>query len=454
MNSNSLNESSTDFSSSSSNSDDEGRELRVQQRNEVCLMIQHVMHEYIPPIIQAVTQQRRRKSTEPRKDRRREEGHARLYNDYFAEVPVYPSSLFRRRFRMRKHVFERLLNAVTQHDPWFQQRRDAAGRLGLSPLQKCTAAVRQLAYGCASDACDEYVRISEATSRLALQKFTEGVINLFGDQYLRRPNITDMERLLRIGEERGFPGMIGSIDCMHWEWKNCPHAWKGQYQGREGVATLVLKAVADRDLWIWHSFFGMPGSCNDINVLRRSPVFEDVLEGRTPPVNFVVNGHHYTNGYYLTDGIYPRWASFVKSITSPQTRQDRLFAKHQEAARKDVERAFGVLQARFAIIKKPSLAWDTDILHNIMLACIIIHNMIVEDERETYQNNVNTNEFMNAGGNANEDTTEYRTDRIVDIGLYLSRRTEIEDQQTHLQLKNDLVEHIWNKFGNNENLGN
>uniref|UniRef100_A0A803LIL8 Cytochrome P450 n=1 Tax=Chenopodium quinoa TaxID=63459 RepID=A0A803LIL8_CHEQI len=55
---------------------------------------------------------------------------------------------------------------------------------------------------------------------------------------------------------------------------------------------------------------------------------------------------------------------------------------------------------------------------------------------------------MNAGGNANEDTTEYRTDRIVDIGLYLSRRTEIEDQQTHLQLKNDLVEHIWNKFGN------
>ncbi|XP_021717880.1 putative nuclease HARBI1 [Chenopodium quinoa] len=420
MNSNSFNLSSTDSSSSSSNSDDEGRELRVQQHNEVCLMIQHVMHEYIPPIIQAATQQRRRKSTEPRKDRGREEGHARLYNDYFAEVPVYPSSLFRCRFRMRKHVFERLLNAVTQHDPWFQQRRDAAGRLALSPLQKCTAAVRQLAYGCASDACDDYVRISEASSRLALQNFTEGVINQFGDQYLRRPNIADMERFLRIGEERGFPGMIGSIDCMHWEWKNCPHAWKGQYQGRAGVSTLVLEAVADRDLWIWHSFFGMPGSCNDINVLHRSPV----------------------------------WATFVKSITSPQARKDRLFAKHQEAARKDVERAFGVLQARFAIIKKPSLAWDTDILHNIMLACIIIHNMIVEDERETYQNNVNTNDFMNAGGNANEDTTEYRTDRIVDIGLYLTRRTEIEDQQTHLQLKNDLVAHIWNKFGNNENLRN
>ncbi|XP_021749526.1 uncharacterized protein LOC110715270 [Chenopodium quinoa] len=54
------------------------------------------------------------------------------------------------------------------------------------------------------------------------------------------------------------------------------------------------------------------------------------------------------------------------------------------AARKDVERAFGVLQARFAIIRKPSLAYDEDIPRDIMKACIIMHNMIVEDERHNY----------------------------------------------------------------------
>jgi hypothetical protein len=30
---------------------------------------------------------------------------------------------------------------------------------------------------------------------------------------------------------------------------------------------VVLEAVADYDLCIWHSFFGMAGSHNDINVL-------------------------------------------------------------------------------------------------------------------------------------------------------------------------------------------
>ncbi|KAK2638320.1 hypothetical protein Ddye_026115 [Dipteronia dyeriana] len=69
-------------------------------------------------------------------------------------------------------------------------------------------------------------------------------------EYLRSPNATDVARLLRIGKDRGFPGMLGSLDCMHWKWKNCPTAWAGQYAGRSGSPTIILEAVADYDLWI------------------------------------------------------------------------------------------------------------------------------------------------------------------------------------------------------------
>jgi hypothetical protein len=33
--------------------------------------------------------------------------------------------------------------------------------------------------------------------------------------------------------------------------------------------------------------------------------------------------------------------------------------------------------------------WDEDTLHDIMMACIIMHNMIVEDERDDYEYNFN-----------------------------------------------------------------
>ena len=45
--------------------------------------------------------------------------------------------------------------------------------------------------------------------------------------------------------------MIESIDCMHWEWKNCPTAWEGQFtRGDKGTTTVILEAVASHDLWI------------------------------------------------------------------------------------------------------------------------------------------------------------------------------------------------------------
>ena len=83
-------------------------------------------------------------------------------------------------------------------------------------------------------------------------------------------------------------------------------------------------------------FFGLPGSDNDINVLERSPIFSELEQGRAPAVNYSINGHEYTMGYYLVDGIYPKWSTFVKKISSPRRQKRKLFAKTQEANRKDV----------------------------------------------------------------------------------------------------------------------
>lgn len=220
--------------------------------------------------------------------------------------------------------------------------------------------MRVFAYGTSTDVVDEYLRMSQTMTRDSLIHFVEDIIFCFGATYLRRPNEQDLTRLLNIGEQRGFLGMIGSIDCIHWQWKNCPHAWARQFTGRSGVPTIIWEVVASYDLWICHAFFGMSSAANDINVLHRSPVFNDVLEGRSSKVSYLVNGRQNDRTYYLTEGIYPSWAAFFKF--APQLPKHKLFAEHQESARKDVERAFGILQARFAFIQRPCLVWDKDLM--------------------------------------------------------------------------------------------
>ncbi|KAL4581375.1 hypothetical protein LXL04_017589 [Taraxacum kok-saghyz] len=54
----------------------------------------------------------------------------------------------------------------------------------------------------------------------------------------------------------------------------------------------------------------------------------------------------------------------------------------QEACTKDVEHAFGVLQSRFAIVVGYAQLWRKEILHDIVTCCIIMHNMIIEYERD------------------------------------------------------------------------
>ncbi|XP_062028680.1 uncharacterized protein LOC133744621 [Rosa rugosa] len=125
-----------------------------------------------------------------------------------------------------------------------------------------TGALRMLAYGAAADQCDEITRMGASTALKCLKKFCRQVEFLYAGWFLRPQNPADLHRLLNRGQRRGFPGMIGSIVCMHWEWKNCPTGWAGAFSGRKG---------------------------------RTAPLVE-----------FEVNNKRYTNGYYLADGIYPR----------------------------------------------------------------------------------------------------------------------------------------------------
>jgi hypothetical protein len=148
------------------------------------------------------------------------EGHQHLFLNYFAELSVYPPMKFRRRFRMQRSLFNLIQIAIEAHKPYFVQSKNAAKKFGHSSLQKINVALRMLAY----EILGEYWRIAENTATQCLQYFVQSVFSIYSDKYLRSPNSNNISRLLEVNARHGFQGMLGSIDCMHWKWKNCPRA--------------------------------------------------------------------------------------------------------------------------------------------------------------------------------------------------------------------------------------
>ncbi|GKB74137.1 ribonuclease H-like domain, reverse transcriptase, RNA-dependent DNA polymerase, partial [Tanacetum coccineum] len=108
-----------------------------------------------------------------------------------------------------------------------------------------------MAYGSTPDAFDEYLQMREHTARDALFFFNMCIIELYMPKYLRKPTLEDVEKIQqKHNNVHGFPGMLGSIDCVHWEWKNYPVSWQG--------------------------------ANNDINVLDNSLLFDDLLDDLAP----------------------------------------------------------------------------------------------------------------------------------------------------------------------------
>jgi hypothetical protein len=197
-----------------------------------------------------------------------ERAYQTIFQQYFSVhvPPMYNDSLFLRRFRVPKSVFQKVMNALSR-DPLFQVKRNAAHRWGIHPLVKATAVFRHFAYGTSADQLDEQLQIAESTFLKARQRFCDIVIETFGSRYLPDMSVSLASKLIAKHERLGWPGLLGSLDCSHWAWAKCPKSWQGDFKkGSLESPTIVYECACDADLFIFHCNFAAPGSNNDINV--------------------------------------------------------------------------------------------------------------------------------------------------------------------------------------------
>ena len=122
--------------------------------------------------------------------------------NHFINSTYLCAGQFRRRFRMRKTVFERIIESLTENDDYFLQKYDAAQRMDFTSIQTVTASMRMLAYESSADQLDEVIRMGETTVLECLKRFVKGVRELFEMTYLREPTVEDMNSILQGNAKR------------------------------------------------------------------------------------------------------------------------------------------------------------------------------------------------------------------------------------------------------------
>nr|XP_043615641.1 uncharacterized protein LOC122587521 [Erigeron canadensis] len=119
---------------------------------------------------------------------------------YFVDEPMFEDDVFHTRYRMSRRLFFKIVEDITAAFPWFRSSANAAGIRGFLAIQKCTCALRQLAYDNLADNYDEGLAFSTRTTRECLDNFCIAVKYLYGEEYLRSPTSHDVARLYEVHE--------------------------------------------------------------------------------------------------------------------------------------------------------------------------------------------------------------------------------------------------------------
>jgi hypothetical protein len=323
----------------------------------------------------------RRKSRNARTQYDHAEYKRRIDRDFLGPTPKVK---FNKVFRISKERFMAIHEDIKESkNPFFFNKKGS----GACPEARMLLPLKCLAFGLPPHAIAYDFGLSDELARECCVQFDNAMCQLYVNTYMRQPSADDLRNITELHNEiHGVRGMYGSLDCMHHVWKNCPTAWKGSFQGKEGKPTLILEGVCDYNLWFWNSFYGCAGSFNDLNVLRMSNLMTMLLDGtfadienRAGVVPYNISGEEFDALFLLVDGIYPKYSRFVKGIKDPITEQECGYTGWQEAARKDIERAFGVLQCRWQFMRKPIELMDLGLITQRVKTCLILHNMGVSD---------------------------------------------------------------------------
>jgi Plant transposon protein len=351
-----------------------------------------------------------------------------LLKDPTLSDPSSPKAkIFRRRFRMPYNLFLYVV-ARCKEKAIFSNFKSTRGQI---PDEiKLMACLRILGRDNCFDDISEFSDMGESTALHVFKKFVYSFSINFEKEFITIPEGEDLKKVMDIYSKLGLPGCIGSIDATHLKWAMCPKSLSNICNGKEAFPTIAYQAVVDHSRKILHITQGMYGSTNDITITKYDEFCRDVKRGKVfKDVEFSITdeneGVHKCKGvYFICDGGYPKDSYLINPFGARSDMAEVYWSEWLESVRKDVECTFGVLKARFRILRNGMRFHKKIIVDAVMITCCILHNMLLHCDGLDMSQWDNDEDWENIDPNAGEE------EDIEDIS---NTAVEVTDISSHTE---------------------
>ncbi|XP_071139758.1 putative nuclease HARBI1 [Mytilus edulis] len=201
-------------------------------------------------------------------------------------------------------------------------------------------------------------------------RIVQSVCNAMCDriQNIQFPRGEEEQRKIkqRFFEISSFPNVLGAIDGTLIPIKGMSGVDEPNCVCRKQYHAINVQAICDAELKFTNTVVRWPGATHDAFILANSNI-PTIMEGQ--------------NGWLLGDSGYGLKKWLMTPLLNPNSQKEIAYNKSHCKTRNTVERAFGVLKARFRCLQKTggSLQFNPPKCCKLIGACFRLHNKACSD---------------------------------------------------------------------------
>lgn len=222
---------------------------------------------------------------------------------------------------------------------------------------------------------DGYAMLSQTLVSRCVRYYSFVIATKVMDKFIQFPRsaeeIQDLHDQMQLHTD--FPGAFAIVDGSLIGLAALPHEIEHSFVSRKGFHAINTQFVIDVEMRFLNVNARYTGSTHDSLIWRASMVNSTLRQ-------LCASEGHNWQYFMLADHGYPLQPWILKPYDSPNSAAQKLYNKFHRKLRSLVERAIGLLKARFrCLLGERKLRYDPLMSGLIIYSCSVLHNYLIEN---------------------------------------------------------------------------